>query len=484
MGAKTMISVILCGGAGSRLWPVSREQHPKPFILLPDGHSLIGKSYAHAAELPCTSEILTLTNKSLHFKIEEEFKKNQIQLKHSYILEPFGRNTGPAITAAALHVKQQHGEATPILILAADHLISDQNSFQQAINQAQCLIEEGLLVTFGIKPSGPETGFGYIEAVGSKVLRFIEKPDEKTASGFLASGNFFWNAGIFCFKAGALLSELARHAPNMLRMVEDCLAASYIHNDGGETLMKLDSKTFAQVPDISIDYALMEKSDQVAVVPCDIGWNDIGSWTVLCNLEKSDPDGNHILGTHRNVLLEDVSNSDIYSDGRLVAALGVDNLLIVDTPDALLVADKRQVQNVKSIYNKLKVKADDTYKHHRTVYRPWGSYTLLESGPRFKIKRLEIKPGASISLQLHHHRSEHWIVVSGMAEVTCDDDVFFVATNESTYIKAGHKHRVANKGLITLVMIEVQSGDYLGEDDIVRFDDIYGRAAAGEEPTH
>lgn len=478
-----MISVILCGGAGSRLWPVSREQHPKPFILLPDGQSLIGKSFVHAAELSCTSEILTLTNKSLHFKIEEEFKKTQIQLAHSYILEPFGRNTGPAITAAALHIKQHYGEATPILILAADHLISDQNAFQLAVNQAQDLIEEGLLVTFGIKPSGPETGFGYIEADGSKVLRFIEKPDEKAASGFLASGNFFWNAGIFCFKAGSFLSELAHHAPNMLRAVEDCLAASRMRNDDGETVMKLDSKTFAHVPDISIDYSLMEKSDRVAVVPCDIGWNDIGSWTVLCSLEKADPAGNHVLGAHRKVLLEEVSDSDIYSDGRLIAALGVDNLLIVDTPDALLVADKCQVQNVKSIYNKLKAKDDDTYKHHRTVHRPWGSYTLLESGPRFKIKRLEIKPGASISLQLHHHRSEHWIVVSGMAEVTCDDDVFFVDTNESTYIKAGHKHRVANKGLITLVMIEVQSGDYLGEDDIVRFDDIYGRVAACD-PTH
>lgn len=244
--------------------------------------------------------------------------------------------------------------------------------------------------------------------------------------------------------------------------------------------LELEAESFALAPSISIDYALMEKSKKVAVVPCDIGWSDIGSWTVLCGLEEADESGNHVLGAHQGVVLEDVRNCDISGDGRVIAALGVDNLLIVDTPDALLVADKRKVQDVKSIYTRLKDVDHEAHKQHRTVYRPWGSYTLLESGTRFKMKRLEIKPGAAISLQLHHHRSEHWIVVNGMAEVTCDEKVFFVDTNESTYIKAGHKHRVANRGLIPLVIIEVQSGDYLGEDDIVRFDDIYGRVKTNQ----
>lgn len=469
-----MISVILCGGAGSRLWPVSRELHPKPFIRLPDGHSLIQKSFLHAAGLPSTTELLTVTNKEFHFKIVEEFSEAQIKLKSSYLLEPFGRNTGPAIAAAALAAKQAYGEDIPLLILAADHLISNQQAFSQAVEHALELAGKGQLVTFGIKPSGPSTGFGYIEAQDTQVLSFVEKPDQEKAREYFASGRFYWNAGIFCFQAGTLLAELAQWAPEMLRSVEHCLALSKAKS-ADHVNLELEAESFALAPSISIDYALMEKSKKVAVVPCDIGWSDIGSWTVLCGLGQADENGNHVLGAHNGVVLEEVRNCDISGDGRVIAALGVENLLIVDTPDALLVADKNKVQDVKAIYTRLKDVDHETHKQHRTVYRPWGSYTLLESGTRFKMKRLEIKPGAAISLQLHHHRSEHWIVVSGMAEVTCDEDVFFVDTNESTYIKAGHKHRVANRGLIPLVMIEVQSGDYLGEDDIVRFDDIYGR---------
>jgi mannose-1-phosphate guanylyltransferase len=290
----------------------------------------------------------------------------------------------------------------------------------------------------------------------------------------LAAGNFYWNAGLFCFKAGAMLEELSRWAPEVLAGVSASLGEAEVKGAAAPRVRSLAPAAFAAVPDISIDYAVMEKSDKVAVAPCDLGWSDIGSWTVLAGLYPADGRGNHVFGG-QETLLEDVQNCDIRGQERLLAALGVENLLIVDTPDALLVAHKERVQEVKKIYNRLKAGGGEAHRQHRRAYRPWGSYTLLGQGPRFKIKRLEIKPGASISLQRHHHRSEHWIVVSGLAEVTRDDEVFLVDTNESTYIKAGHKHRVANLGLIDLVIIEVQSGDYLGEDDIVRFDDVYGR---------
>ncbi len=472
-----MISVILCGGAGSRLWPVSRERHPKPFIRLSDGYSLVQKAFLHAAGLPQTGEILTLTNWSLHFKIEDEIKSLALAPKHSYILEPFGRNTAAAITAAALDAARRYSDETPMLILAADHLIRDTGAFSLAVEKAMPLIDQNRIVTFGITPAAPETGFGYIEADGSDVLRFIEKPQAEDALKYYRAGNFFWNAGIFCFKAGLLLAEMQKHAPELLKAVKDCFAAS-IAKAGGRRpeALELEAESFKNVQSISIDYALMEKSDKVSVIPCDMGWNDIGSWSALGEAEAPDAHGNHIMGPEPAVILNDVKNCDIHSDGRLVAALGLDNLLIVDTADALLVADKRKAQDVKEIYNQLKAENHETYKQHRTVHRPWGSFTVLELAPRFQVKRLHIKPGASISLQLHHHRSEHWVVVGGMAEVTCEDRVFFVDTNESTYIKAGHRHRVANRGIMPLVIIEVQSGDYLGEDDIVRFDDIYGRA--------
>lgn len=467
-----MISVILCGGAGSRLWPVSRESHPKPFLRLPDGQSLLEKTFIRAGRLPNSSEILTITNRTLLFKSAQAAKGGGA-VPTSYILEPFGRNTAAAATAAALKVNQRHGGEAVILILAADHLIADFQAFDAAVAQARELAAQGRLVTFGIKPDGPETGYGYIEADGNRVLRFVEKPDVEKAAEYVACGKFLWNSGMFCFTAQTFLKEMSRHAPEILVSMERCLAAS--GSAGFEyDALELDSATFAEVPSISIDYALMEKSDLVSVVPCDIGWSDIGSWKVLSALDQCDECANH-LSDPDNTILKDTKDCDIHSEGRLVAVLGLENLLIVDTPDALLVADKSRTQDVKHIYEHLKTEGHEAYRQHRTDYRPWGSYTVLETGPRFKIKRLEIKPKTSISLQLHHHRNEHWIVVSGMAEVTCNGETFFVDTNQSTYIKAGHKHRVANRGLIDLVIIEVQSGEYLGEDDIVRFDDDYGR---------
>jgi mannose-1-phosphate guanylyltransferase len=468
-----MICVVLCGGAGSRLWPLSREEHPKPFIALPNGQSLIQEAYLHAVKLSKCQEIVTVTNSKLYFKTVEAINSLDLNIPASYILEPFGRNTAPAIAVATLNVVQNYGYNTIVLVLAADHLISDQIAFESAVNEAVKLAEQNYLVTFGLKPSRPETGFGYIEAKGTKVLRFIEKPDENMAKQYLQAGNFYWNAGMFCFKAGVLIDEFNFLAPDIINYSNKSYINSVKSNKNGK-IIELEPNTFSLIPNISFDYAVLEKSSKVAVVSCDLGWSDIGTWNMMAELYPVDNNNNHIFN-NKSILLNNVNNCDIYSEDRLVACLGINNTLIVDTPDALLVANKDKVQDIKLLYDTLKQNKSETYLRHRTVYRPWGSYTLLGEGPRFKIKRLVIKPNGSLSLQMHHHRSEHWVVVSGSAEVVCDDNVFFLDTNESTYIKAGHYHRVSNKGLIELIIIEVQSGDYLEEDDIIRSDDIYGR---------
>ena len=470
----SLIPTILCGGAGSRLWPVSRERHPKPFIRLADGQSLLQKAFLRGAALADVQEVLTVTNRELYFKTEDEFREvNENKLATSFILEPFGRNTAAAIAAAALHVAATHGEDALMLVLAADHLIVDQQAFAAAVDAASALARNGKLVTFGIRPDAPETGYGYIEADGNKVLRFIEKPSLDKARDYLESGRFLWNSGMFCFSAAAMLRAMEAHCPDILSATKACLQQSRVAEGKRFTQLELQADSFADVREESIDYAVMEKSSEVAVVPCDIGWSDIGSWTAIGNLTEADAEGNRIEG---EVLLHDVSNCYIQSRDRLVGAVGVDNLVIIDTPDALLVADRSRAQDVKHIYAKLKASGHEAHQLHRTVHRPWGTYTVLEDGPRFKIKRIEVKPGASLSLQMHHHRSEHWIVVSGMAKVVNGDKELFVNTNESTFIPAAHKHRLENPGVLDLVMIEVQSGEYLGEDDIVRFEDVYGRA--------
>lgn len=469
-----MITTILCGGAGSRLWPVSRELHPKPFIRLADGQSLLQKAFLRGAQLPGVTEILTVTNRELFFKTEDEFREvNAAGVATSFILEPFGRNTAAAIAAAALLVAQKHGKDVIMLVLAADHLIADQQAFQQAVVKAAELAATGKLVAFGIQPDAPETGYGYIEADGNTVLRFVEKPSLQKAQEYLASGRFLWNSGMFCFTAGSMLQQMEQYCPQILSTTRACIEQSRSAEGKGITQLELDPDTFGSVPDDSIDYAVMEKSAQVAVVPCNIGWSDIGSWTALGDLVEPDANGNRIQG---DTLLHSTHNCTIQSNDRLVGTVGVANLIIIDTPDAVLVADKSCAQDVKHIYAELKAKGHEAHKLHRTVHRPWGTYTVLEEGNGFKIKRIEVKSGASLSLQMHHHRSEHWIVVNGMARVINGDRELFVNTNESTYIPAGHKHRLENPGLLSLVMIEVQSGGYLGEDDIVRFDDMYGRA--------
>ncbi len=468
----SLIPVILCGGAGSRLWPVSRESHPKPFIRLADGQSLLQKAFLRGAQLPGVSQVLTVTNREFFFKTEDEFcEVNAGRLPTSFLLEPFGRNTAAAVAASAVMVAEKEPEAT-LLVLAADHLIADQAAFAAAVESATALAREGKLVTFGIQPDAPETGYGYIEADGHRVIRFVEKPNAETAAEYVESGRFYWNSGMFCFKASTMIEEMQQHCPAILDAVRTCLAQSRRAEGNGFTHSELDAQSFGEVPEDSIDYAVMEKSSRVAVVPCNIGWSDIGSWAALGDLTAADGNGNRVDG---EALLHNVANCSIRSDERLVGAVGVSDLIIVDTPDALLVANKACSQDVKHVYAELKARGHEAYKLHRTVHRPWGTYTVLEESGRYKIKRIEVKPGGSLSLQMHHHRSEHWIVVCGMAKVVNGENELFVAANESTYIPAGHKHRLENPGVVNLVMIEVQSGEYLGEDDIVRFQDSYGR---------
>ncbi|MPS98934.1 MAG: mannose-1-phosphate guanylyltransferase/mannose-6-phosphate isomerase [Pseudomonas sp.] len=477
---SVLIPCIIAGGAGTRLWPVSREAMPKPFMRLPDGESLLQKTFVRASALPGVERLLTATNREVFFRTQDEYGQvNPGKLPLDFILEPSGRNTAPAIAAAALHCATQYGEDSLLLILPADHLIQDFEAFAQAVAHARQLAENGWLATFGLVPDRAETGFGYIERGKAlnehayQVARFVEKPDTPTAQEYLDGGRHLWNAGMFCLRASSVLEELQAHAPEVLGSVATCLQRSAIKQGDKALQVELDADSFALAEDISIDYALMERSDKVAVVPCELGWSDIGSWEAVRELRQTDDAGNHCNG---EAVLHDVRNCYIDSPKRLVGAVGLDNLIVIDTPDALLIADASRSQEVKVIAQQLKHQGHETYRLHRTVTRPWGMYTVLEEGPRFKIKRIMVRPGESLSLQMHHHRSEHWIVVSGMACVTNGEEEFLLDTNESTFIKPGRTHRLTNPGVIDLVMIEVQSGEYLGEDDIVRFTDIYGRA--------
>jgi mannose-1-phosphate guanylyltransferase/mannose-6-phosphate isomerase len=478
-----IVPLILSGGAGTRLWPVSREMHPKPFMKLPDGQSLLQKTFVRAARLEGAGEVLIVTNREYYFKSKDEILaggKKANDTPAAFLLEPFGRNTAPAIAMGALRTAETHGADALLLVLPADHLIEDREAFAAAVKQSCALAEQGRLVTFGIVPDAPETGFGYIEcgiscddAGACVVTRFVEKPAVEAAREYVASGRFLWNSGMFCFKAGAILEQLRMHAPAVYEGALACWEATRQKCGDASAMTEIDPDSFSRIPDISLDYAVMEKSDCVAVVPGSFGWSDIGSWSAVSGLTPPDDAGNRVVG---EAVLVDVANCFIQGEGRMIAAIGVDNLLVVDTPDALLIADRERAQDVRKVVQQLKQTGHESYRLHRTVSRPWGTYTVLEEGANFKIKRIVVKPGALISLQMHYHRSEHWVVVSGTARVVHDDRVYLVRTNESTYIPSGHRHRLENPGLTDLVIIEVQSGEYLGEDDIVRFDDVYGRA--------
>lgn len=468
---QSMVSIVLSGGAGTRLWPASRESHPKPFIKLADGETLIEKTYARVKALG--SEVLTVTNRDYYFMSRDA--KERIGVSGGFLLEPFGRNTAPAIALAAKLIHQAQGADAVVIVLAADHLVDDQVRFAAAVAEAKKLADKDYLVTFGIVPTAPETGFGYIErgeSLGSsnKVAQFIEKPNSEIAKSYVDSGKFLWNSGMFCFKVGVFLQELRKHAPDVAQSVDACWAA--MQPISNMSMVEIAADCFMSVPDVSIDYAVMEKSDKVAVVPGDFGWNDIGSWNAVRDLVGQDAWQNRVLG---EAIFMDTQNTFVQSEDRLVVALGVKDLLVVDTPDALLVAHPDKAQDVKKVVAQLKRDGHDAFKLHRTVVRPWGAYTILEESPGFKIKRIEVKPGAILSLQMHHFRSEHWVVVSGTAKITNGDAEIVIQANESTYIPAGQKHRLENPGDIPCVMIEVQCGPYLGEDDIVRYDDKYGR---------
>ncbi|QBY54026.1 mannose-1-phosphate guanylyltransferase/mannose-6-phosphate isomerase [Cupriavidus oxalaticus] len=476
-----IIPVIISGGAGTRLWPVSREAFPKPLLKLADGESLLQKTFKRATLFDDVPEVVLVTNRETYFLTRDECQEvNGDQIPLGFVLEPFGRNTAGAVASAACWIAQHHGEGAVMLVLPADHLIEDLDKFRSAVDAAAAAAIEGRIVTFGIRPTAPETGYGYIEFDSEQgldgvhpVVRFVEKPKLDVAEAMLAGGKHLWNSGMFCFSARTILKEFARFTPDMLTACERSISAGAVSTANGCRSVELEPSQFKHVTDISIDYAVMEKSDRVSIVPSDMGWSDIGSWHSISELTPPDSQGNRIYG---EALLHGVSNCYIKSDARVVGAVGVDNLIIVDTPDALLVANRDCTQDVKHIVGQLKRNGHESYKIHKTAHRPWGTYTVLEESDRFKIKRIVVKPGAQLSLQMHHHRSEHWIVVSGTADVVNGDQVISLQPNQSTYIPAGHKHRLINPGVMDLVLIEVQCGEYLGEDDIVRFEDKYGRA--------
>lgn len=482
MNQKTaLIPVILSGGAGSRLWPVSREAHPKPFIKLADQESLLQKTFLRAAKLPDIAEIMTITNKEYYLKTKAEYEKIlslcTMPVKLSYLLEPFARNTAGAVLLAALKVSQQYGNDAVLLILPADHLIADINSFVDYASKAIAIATKNKLVTFGITPTTPETGFGYIEmgtAYGEEscyhAARFVEKPSLEIAKTYLESKCYLWNSGMFCFRAGSILDAFKELNPPLFTAGVAAFNAAQISNQN--SIYEFTAKHFADLTDISIDYAIMEKANNIALVACDFDWQDIGSWEAYKKLHTADHEGNTVLG---DAILIDSSNNFIHSENRMVASIGIQNLAIIDTPDALLITHRDRTQDVKQVVQTLKNKAHESYLTHKTVIRPWGSYTVLEEGPAFKIKRIVVKPGASLSLQLHHKRSEHWVVVEGTAKVRNGDQECMLQTNESTFVPMNTPHRLSNPGEHDLIMIEVQTGSYLGEDDIVRFEDTYGR---------
>ena len=482
--SNILIPCIIAGGSGSRLWPVSRETMPKPFMRLEDGQSLLQKTFLRVAGLSKQESVLTVINRELLFRLHDDYHAvNTDDLALELILEPFGRNTTAAVVLAALQVQSCWGDAAQILVLPADHLIEDQEAFEQAVQHASALAEQGYLVTFGLKPEYPETGYGYIEqgaAIGQdgyKVKRFVEKPDLATAEKYIADGGYLWNSGMFCMQVATLLSEIERHIPELLKLVQQSWLHARTLKDKKVTQLEVRATDFKNVPDLSIDVALMEKSDKVAVVPCKLGWSDIGSWQSVAELTSPDKEGNRIIG---ETILHDVSGCYIDTPSRLVAAIGVQDLVIIDTPDALLITDKSRSQDVKIISEQLKKKKHPAYIGHRTTVRPWGMYTELTTAGRYKIKSIVVKPKASLSLQAHYHRSEHWVVVSGTAEIVKNTETFLLNTNESTYISIGEKHRLSNPGLVDLVIIEVQCGEYLGEDDIIRYEDVYGRVREAE----
>lgn len=466
-----ILPVIMAGGNGSRLWPLSRQLNPKQFLKLCGASTLLQQTLSRLDGLGAAAPSI-ICNEDHRFVVAEQLR--QLAVKNaSILLEPVGRNTAPAISLAALNATR-NGQDPVMLVLAADHFIADQSAFKQAVKEAEELALQDKLVTFGIVPTQPETGYGYIQrgsalsVQGYQVARFVEKPDSVTAQGYLDSGDYYWNSGMFMFKASVYLQALHEFRPDILDVCKRAFEAGSQDLD----FLRVDASTFADCQDDSIDYAVMEKTRNAAVIPLDAGWSDIGSWSALWEIGSKDDQGNVCKGDVLNI---SSSNSLVYAESKLVATVGVDNLVVVETKDAVLVVHKDKVQDVKKVVDAIKKDGRHEHMNHREVYRPWGVYDSIESGERYQVKRITVKPGAKLSVQMHHHRAEHWVVVSGTAKVTNGDKTFLVTENESTYIPIGEIHALENPGKIPLELIEVQSGSYLGEDDIVRFKDQYGR---------
>ena len=459
--------VIMAGGSGTRLWPLSRAAHPKQFLRLHGEDTMLQTTAKRLSGLDIQSSII-ICNEEHRFFVAEQLR--EIDKLGSIILEPIGRNTAPAIALAALTAKDD----PLLLVLAADHLIQDEDAFREAVIRAIPLAEAGKLVTFGIVPSAPHTGYGYIKrgkdiGEGFEVDAFVEKPSSDVAQDYFSSGDYYWNSGTFLFRASSYLEELKKFRPDIL---EQC-QGSVMNVKTDLDFLRIDKEMFESCPAESVDYAVMEKTSHAVVVPMDAGWSDIGSWSSLWDISEKDSEGN---STHGDVILHNTRNSYVKSDNKLVAVIGVDNLVVVSTKDALMVAHKDSVQDVKMITESLKIQARSEWQLSREVYRPWGKYDSIDSGERYQAKRITVKPGAKLSVQMHHHRAEHWVVVSGAAQVTNGDKTFLLSENDSTYIPIGVTHALENPGKVDLELIEVQSGSYLGEDDITRFDDLYGRS--------
>lgn len=472
-----MIPVVLSGGSGSRLWPLSRAHYPKQFIPLASEQTMLQETLGRLQGLRAEAlSPLVICNEQHRFMVAEQLREMDVVAKN-ILLEPVGRNTAPAVALAAL-------AASPddiLLVLPADHVIENITAFHSAIELACSEAERGALVTFGVVPTAAETGYGYIQAASTgksdestgltahSIQQFVEKPDLATAQAYVDSGDYYWNSGMFAFKAGRYLEELERYQPEMLSACRAAFDGASVDLD----FTRLDKAAFSACPDDSIDYAVMEKTDSAVVIPLDAGWSDIGSWSALWDISEKDDQGNTCKG---DVLAVDTHDSYLHTNGRLLATVGIKDLVVVETDDAVLVADKSRVQDVKTIVNQLQAQGRGERESHRKVYRPWGMYDSIAANGRYQAKRIVVKPGARLSLQKHYHRAEHWVVVQGTGLVTRGDDEVMLSVNESIYIPIGTKHRLENPGVIPLEIIEVQTGDYLGEDDIVRFDDQYGRA--------
>jgi mannose-1-phosphate guanylyltransferase/mannose-6-phosphate isomerase len=471
-----MIPVILSGGSGSRLWPLSRKQFPKQFLAL-TGEDTLFQQTIKRLRLPGIQPPVLVCNKEHRFIVLEQLKEQQLETQ-AILLEPFGRNTAPAVAIAAMKLLAE-GRDELLLILPADHVLEDQPAFEAALKLARKAAEHGEMVLFGIPASRPETGYGYIRSMADdslprgvvRVQSFVEKPDEERARAFVESGDYFWNSGMFLFRASRYLAELKQHDPDIY---DTCLLALERSETEGNTVT-IDAATFACCPDNSIDYTVMEKTKQACVVPLNAGWNDVGSWSSIWDVHEKDAHGNVLTG---DVVAYDSRNCLVHGNGKLVSVIGLDNIVVVETKDATMIVHKDHVQDVKKVVNQLDAMGRSETQNHCQVYRPWGYYDSVDMGGRFQVKHISVNPGATLSLQMHHHRAEHWIVVSGTAEVTCDDKVFLLTENQSTYIPMTSVHRLSNPGKIPLEIIEVQSGSYLGEDDIERLEDVYGRSKA------